>query len=101
MEIFLSNFIYALARVLDIAISILIFLIIAQALISWVQPNPYNPIVRFLNSAVEPLLYPIRRHITRHIPLGGIDISPMIAILVLFFLRIFVVQSLFELARRF
>jgi YggT family protein len=74
------------------------WIIIIRALISWVSPNPYNPIVRFLYRATEPVLRPVRRII----PLGGmgIDFSPVIVILGIYFLKLFVVQTLTQLALR-
>jgi YggT family protein len=94
----LSNFIIALARVLDIGLSLYMWIIIAQAVISWVNPDPYNPIVRFLHSVTEPVLYNIRRLIPVYF--GGLDFSPIIAILVIIFLKTFLVQSLIQLAVR-
>jgi YggT family protein len=68
------------------------FIIIGRALISWVNPDPYNPIVRFLYKITEPVLNPIRRLIPSW--KIGIDLSPMIAILIIFFLQRFLVASL-------
>ncbi|HAS17772.1 MAG: hypothetical protein A2Y48_09595 [Nitrospirae bacterium RIFCSPLOW2_12_42_9] len=87
-----SNFLSAIAEIIDIILRIYMFIIIGRALISWVNPDPYNPIVRFLYKITEPVLNPIRRLI----PSGkiGIDLSPMIAILIIFFLQRFLVASL-------
>jgi YggT family protein len=94
----MGNLIAAVAQVIDIALTIYMWIIIIRALISWVSPNPYNPIVRFLYRATEPVLRPVRRII----PLGGIgiDFSPVIVILVIYFLKLFVVQTLTQLALR-
>ncbi len=90
----LGNLLIAIAKVLNIALSIYMWLIIIRALISWVNPDPYNPIVRFLVSATEPVLYPIRKRL----PLfGGIDFSPLVAILAIIFIQTFLVQSLMQL----
>ena len=88
----LGTLIVALARVLDIALYIYMWIIIIRALISWVSPSPYNPIVRFLYRVTEPVLQPVRRIL----PLQGlgIDFSPVIVILVIFFLRDFVIPIL-------
>ena len=94
----ISNFIIALARVLDIGLSLYMWIIIAQAVISWVNPDPYNPIVRFLHSVTEPVLYNIRRMIPVYF--GGLDFSPIIVILAIIFLKTFLVQSLMQLAAR-
>jgi len=98
MMFILSNFIIALARVLDIGLSLYMWIIIAQAVISWVNPDPYNPIVRFLHSVTEPVLYNIRRRIPVYF--GGLDFSPIIVILVIIFIQTFLVQSLMQLAAR-
>ena len=96
-----ANFLYALAKVLNIAINILIWIIIARAVISWFRPNPYNQLVHLLYLATEPFLFPIRRFLFRYLPPMGIDFSPLVAILILIFLQRFLVSSLFQLAARF
>ena len=91
----LANFLSAFAQILDIVISIFIWIIIIRALIRWVNPDPYNFIVQFLQRITEPVLYPIRKKL----PLSwGIDLSPMIAIIGFSFLKSFLVRSLFELS---
>jgi len=91
-----SNFILALARLLDLALWAYVWIIIARALISWVSPDPFNPIVRFLYRATEPVLRPIRRRLPTFAM--GLDLSPMIVILVIYFLQSFLVESLRDLA---
>ena len=90
-----GNFILALAQLLDVVLQAYMFIIIARALISWVSPDPFNPIVRFLYRVTEPVLRPIRRRM----PMMsiGLDLSPMIVLLVIYFLRIFLVESLRDL----
>ncbi|MBW1999296.1 MAG: YggT family protein [Deltaproteobacteria bacterium] len=92
----LSNFLLAVAKILNIALSLYMWIIIARAVISWVNPDPFNPIVRFLNNITEPVLYPVRRRIP--IFLGGMDFSPILVILAIIFLQTFLVQSLYQLA---
>ncbi|SMC26885.1 YggT family protein [Desulfacinum hydrothermale DSM 13146] len=92
----LSNLLFALARILDIVFTTYMWVIVARAILSWVNPDPYNPIVRFLYSITEPVLYAIRRRIPAFF--GGIDFSPMIVILILIFLQNFLVPSLREMA---
>jgi YggT family protein len=60
------------------------FIIIAAALITWVQPNPYNPVVQFLRRVTEPVLRPIRSLVPPE-KLGGLDISPMIALFLIWY----------------
>ena len=69
------------------------WIIIAAALISWVSPNPYNPIVQFLHRVTEPVLRPIRRMLGRY--QTGIDFSPLIAIIIIQFVQRVVLPSLF------
>jgi YggT family protein len=91
-----GNFFGAIAFVLHYALQLYMWIIIARAVISWVSPDPYNPIVQFLYRATEPVLEPIRRRL----PGGGfgIDFSPLIAIFAIFFLDRFLVMSLQEIA---
>jgi len=94
----LGNFIEGLAKVLDMFLTIYIWIIVIRALISWVNPDPYNPIVQFLYRVTEPVLRPIRRWLPfRNI---GIDFSPIVVIAVIIFIQTFVVQSLIQLAFR-
>ncbi|MFH1778506.1 MAG: YggT family protein [Candidatus Omnitrophota bacterium] len=93
----LGNFFIGLARALEIAIPILYWLILVRALISWVNPDPFNPIVQFLNRATDPILAPIRRFMPT---LGPFDISPVIAILILIFLQKFLVLTLIDFGTR-
>jgi YggT family protein len=95
----LSNFLMALANVLNLLLTVLYWLILIRALISWVNPDPYNPVVQFLHKTTEPLLYPIRKILPFSLKFG-LDISPLIAFLIIFFLRQFLVASLFEWAMR-
>jgi YggT family protein len=87
----------AVATVLDLALNIYMWLIIARALLSWVNPDPYNPIVRFLYNVTEPVLSYLRRRVP--VVFGGLDLSPLIVIAVIMFLRIFLVQTLSDWAR--
>jgi len=94
-----GNFIEAVARILDIGLTIYMWIIIIRAVISWVNPDPYNVIVQFLYRATEPVLYRIRRWL----PFGntGIDFSPVIVILAIVFIQSFLIRSLFQLAVQF
>jgi YggT family protein len=97
MMFIIANFIDALATVLYFGLNIYLWIIIIRALISWVSPDPYNPIVQFLYQATEPVLYAVRRRLPYT---GGIDISPIVVILAIFFLQGFLVQTLKQLALR-
>jgi len=92
----ISNLLVAIAKVLDIALTIFMWIIIARAILSWVSPDPYNPIVRFIHNVTEPVLYQVRRRIPLNF--GGMDFSPIIILLAVIFLQQFVVQSLHQFA---
>jgi len=94
----LANFITALAQVIGILLSFYMWVIIIRALVSWVNPDPYNPVVQFLYKVTEPVLYPIRRLMPVYNI--GIDLSPLIVIAMIIFLRSFLVASLHQLAQR-
>lgn len=94
----LGNFVQAMAVILDYAITFYWWLIIIRALLSWVSPDPYNPIVQFIEKATEPLLAPFRSLVPIH--RVGIDLSPLFAILLLYFLKIFLVKTLLGIAAR-
>ncbi len=94
----LANFLRGVAKVLDLGLQVYLWLIIARAVLSWVSPDPYNPIVRFLYRATDPVLYWVRRRIPASF--GGIDFSPMIVLLAIVFLQSFLVQSLWSFASR-
>jgi len=94
----LGNFVQALAQVLAFVIDILWWLIIIRALLSWVNPDPYNPIVQFIERTTEPILFPLRQLIPSY--KIGIDISPILALLILYFLKSFAVQTLIGIGLR-
>ncbi len=92
-----ANLITAVAQILDIILGFYIWVIIIRALISWVNPDPYNPVVRFLYRVTEPVLYRIRRVVPI---MGGMDLSPVIAIFAIIFIRRFFITTMLEIAFR-
>jgi len=92
-----GNFFTAIGYILNSILTVYMWVIIISALLTWVNPDPYNPIVRFLYSITEPVLRPIRRKIGLSM---GIDISPMIVILIILFIKYFIVASLFDMGAR-
>jgi len=92
----ISNFLSAFATLIDFILTAYMWIVIGRAIISWVNPDPYNPIVRFLREVTDPVLFRIKRIL----PLqgGGIDFSPMILIMAIIFLRSFLVPTLQRLA---
>lgn len=91
-----SNFLVAAAKVLSLVLSIYMWVIIVRAVLSWVNPDPYNPIVRFIHNLTEPVLSQVRRRLP--VVFGGIDLAPVVVLIAIVFLEHFVVASLFELA---
>ncbi len=92
----LGNFVDALASVVGILLTLMYWLILIRALISWVNPDPFNPIVQFLMKVTEPVLEPVRRLL----PPLPIDISPIIVFFIIIFLQKFLVSSLYDLSMR-
>jgi YggT family protein len=90
----IGNFILAIAKLINFALSAYIWIVIGRAVISWVNADPYNPIVRFLVQVTDPILFRIRRYIPS---MGGIDLSPMILIFAIVFLQSFLVPTLMQI----
>jgi YggT family protein len=95
----LRELILSIAQVIDLVFTLYFYIVIARALISWVNPDPYNPIVRFLHSVTDPVLYRIRRAIPLN--LGGIDFSPIILLIGLSFVQRMLKVLLLRLAYSF
>jgi YGGT family. len=93
----LTNFMVALARIIDIVLTIYMWIIIFRAVISWVNADPYNKVVIFLYKVTEPVLRPVRRILPMRNM--GIDFSPIVVILVIIFLQYFLVETIIQLAR--
>lgn len=93
-NIIAGRFIGAVADILYAVLTIYFYIIIARALISWVNPDPYNPIVNFLYRVTEPVLSRLRKIIP---VMGGLDISPLLVLLIIHFIKKFLVASLYDL----
>ena len=93
----LANLLEAAATVVSMGLNFLLILVIARAVVSWVQADPYNPIVQFLYTATEPILRPIRRRLP---PMTGIDISPLVVVMIVYFLQVALVRTLIDVAQR-
>lgn len=92
----LSNFFQAIAMLLDTLLTVYFWIVIISAILSWVSPDPYNPIVRILRNLTEPVFALLRRWLP-FTTIGGIDLSPIIVLLLIQFVKIFVVRSLAQL----
>ncbi len=93
----LGNFLASLAELVRMAFELYSIILLVRILITWVNPDPFNPIVQFLSNVTDPVLEPLRRVIP---PLGPLDISPLVAFLILRFLQSFLVQTLRDLSFR-
>lgn len=93
----IGNLVTAVAVVIDYVLLFFMWIVIARAVLSWVSPDPYNPIVRFIHNVTEPVLYRVRTALP--VGFGGVDLSPIIVFLGIIFLRKFVVESLIALAQ--
>ena len=91
----IGNFLLALAKVINLVLGAYGWIVIARALISWVNPDPYNPIVRFLVQVTEPALSRIRKVVPA---VGGLDLSPLLLLLAIFFVQTFLVTTLQQMA---
>lgn len=92
----IGYFLMAVAKVIDIVLIFFMWIVVARAILSWVSPDPYNPIVRFIHNVTEPILHPIRMKLP--VNFGGLDLSPIVVFLGVIFLRTFVVSSLQRLS---
>ena len=93
-----ANLLNAVAAVLGMLLTFYMWIVIARAVVSWVNPDPYNFIVRFLTMATDPLLYQVRRRLP--VSFGGLDLSPIVVIAGIYFLQIFLVNSFYGIAQR-
>jgi YggT family protein len=93
-----GNLIDSLATVIEYVLQIYSWIVIARVVISWVNADPYNPIVRAIYNMTEPVLYRIRRTIP--VFAGGIDFSPIVVFIGIMFLQSFLVRTLHQLAFR-
>jgi YggT family protein len=90
----LADFFLTAAEIIGYVLSLYMYVVIGRAVISWVNPDPYNPIVRFLYQATEPVLSRVRRFLPN---LGGIDLSPLIVILAILFIKSFLIRLAYRL----
>lgn len=90
-----SNFLQAIGGVLDTVLTLYFWIVIVSALLSWVNPDPYNPIVRGLRNLTEPVFYRIRRWLP-FTYLGGIDFSPVVVLLAIQFVKGFLIRTLYQ-----
>ncbi|MDI6796919.1 MAG: YggT family protein [Desulfatibacillaceae bacterium] len=92
----MGNLFQAIGVVLNMVLTLFMWVVIIRAVLSWVNPDPYNPLVRIINQITDPVLYRVRRIFP--LVYGGFDLSPILVILAIYFLKVFVVGSLFAIA---
>jgi YggT family protein len=92
-NVFLRQITLALATVLGSLLNLYWWIVFVAVLITWVNPDPYNPVVRFLRGVTEPVFYQVRRWLP-FVIIGGFDLSPIIVMVVIFVLQKVVVESL-------
>jgi YggT family protein len=93
-----SNLLYAVAHILNIVLTIYIVLLVIRALLSWVRPDLLGPVTNFMYATTEPILHPLRRRFG--LSAGGVDFTPLAVLLLILFIKYFVVESLFDAAAR-
>ncbi len=93
----ISYFLLAVAEVLDVLLTVFMWTVVARAVLSWVNPDPLNPLVRLIRNITEPAIRLVRSKMP--IFYDGMDFSPIIVFLFIIFLRIFVISSLTQAAR--
>lgn len=97
MDLLAGNFLLGVAGILDAILSLYFWIIIASAVLSWVNPDPYNPIVRIIRNLTEPVFYKVRKWLP-FTNLGGLDLSPVVVLLAIQFIKMFVVRSMYQFA---
>ena len=81
---FIGLLLYCVREFITLGINVFMFAIIIQAILSWVNPDPYNPVYSILYSITSPLLRPVQRMLP---PMGGLDLSPLVVLIALMFLK--------------
>jgi YggT family protein len=92
-----ANLLAAIAGILDMLLNVLIILIFARVVVSWLSADPYNPLVRFITSSTDAFLLPLKKRFK--MIYGTIDLSPLLLLLAVYFVKFFVVVTLLDYAR--
>lgn len=92
-----GNFLGAIAGVINAVLSLYFWIVIASAVLSWVNPDPYNPIVRIIRNLTEPVFYRVRK-LLPFTNIGGLDLSPVVILLGIEFIKMFLVRTLYQFA---
>ena len=100
MSFVLGNFLLTVAGILDSLLTVYSIVVLVACLVTWVNADPYNPIVRTLRVLTEPVFYRIRKWLP-FVFIGGLDLSPIVLIIAIQLIKGVVVQSLYQLATGF
>jgi YggT family protein len=92
-----ANFLFAIVRILDFVFSVYTIVIFARIILSWIQIPSLYQVAVFVYKLTEPLLKPIRKYVPPY-KMGGLDLSPMILLIILMFIKSFVIRSLMQYA---
>ncbi len=92
-----NNAVYAVAMVLDSLLSLYFWVVLISCILSWVRPDPYNPIVRVLTALTEPVFYRVRKLLPFTF-FNGLDLSPFVVIIIIQLAQNIVVRSLLQWA---
>jgi YggT family protein len=86
-----TSLIVFIAQIIQEILTVYFWIVIIAAVMTWIEPNPYNPIVRFLYAATEPAFDWVREHLP--VVLGGIDLSPIVVLLVIEFIQVWLIPN--------
>jgi len=95
----LAYLVIAIAKVIGLVVNLYTFIIIVSVFLSWVRPDPTNPIVRILRQLTEPVFHQVRKRLPQFFFRLGIDVSPIIVLILLVFLETILVNTLYDLGR--
>lgn len=94
---FIGTLFIAIAKVLSLIVNLYTFIVAGAVILSWVRPDPYNPIVRFLSMATEPVFSRLRRYLPSFLYRSGIDFTPLVVIILLVLLETILTTTLFDI----
>ena len=94
LYILCGYFLIAVAKILGLLINLYTLIVAVAVLLSWVKPDPYNPLVRTLHQLTEPVFGRVRRFLPKILFRTGLDFSPILVLIILIFLDTFLVESL-------
>jgi YggT family protein len=94
---YLGLLIYSVADLISLFLSVFLIAIIIQVILSWVSPGNYNPVIGLVNALAKPALRPIQKLIPA---VGGIDLSPLFAMLMIMVAKMLLIPPIMTLANQ-